>query len=159
LCPERCANDEPQAAALARAVTECVALACDLEADWSCVGSVTWPKAMHESIALQVRVFDYANQSTSLPGVLVKACAVESLSCETPLDSAITDMHGEADLVVSTINGPFTGFVEISGANLHTLLNYFYPPLTQKLKFNTVALKEAEYLQVVQKYGAKDDAT
>lgn len=114
-CREQCAEEHAAGAALELSVEACVARACDVTADWSCLGRIDPQATAAPFINLLVQV----QTAIALEeGVAVAACH-EGSDCSDPLATGTTDLSGQTTLRIP-VAGSFTGYLRIEGDGLVT---------------------------------------
>jgi hypothetical protein len=114
-CQEQCAEEHAAGAALELSVEACVAQACDITADWSCLGSIDPATTAAPFINLLVQV---QSPSALLEGVAVSAC-FDGFDCSDPLATGTTDLSGQTTLRIP-VEGSFTGYLRVEGEGLVT---------------------------------------
>ena len=150
LCPERCANDFPVGASLARAVEECLRTSCGPKPPWQCVGQVNWAGAKQSELEVGLTLQDYLT-GKRLPGLTVSGCSAAGASCEPPpFGSQVTNDDGTATLKVKTpFSSPYyPGYLEVTGTSLgstYHFLHYFTPPViaNSSMAFNAPSMETA----------------
>jgi hypothetical protein len=131
-CAERCRNEHAGGADLEDHARVCVAEACKIDADWSCVGWVPPRAGSAKQITLTLTVKE-PEKLAAIAGVQVKACAIGDLACTSPIAVAPpTDFAGRASLTVplSPLNGSdaYAGAIELTHPSYVDELVYLVPP-------------------------------
>jgi hypothetical protein len=129
-CRERCVNEHPRGASLDRSVGECVGQACDLGADWSCIGELgpTTTRAREVTLSLQTRD---GIDDTTIADAELTGCFLGLPSCPSPFATATTDSQGNATLTVPLQGSTYPGFVAAEAPGYARLLKFFYPPIAE----------------------------
>jgi hypothetical protein len=101
--------------------------------DWSCRGSVKWPRVNtgSERIEYHLKLADFQTLSP-LPDLRVSQCAASDARCSTPLGPvAITDAGGFVSLTLqaSMLNLDYFGYLLVQGDKIPDALIYFFPPV------------------------------
>ena len=100
-------------------------------ADWSCVGSVTYPAPAGQTAALTLQFKDFIAK-TAIAGLTVKACSNADTDCQSPVDTQSSDGGGQVTLTLPTTGAGFDGFLDISDgatAKLEPTVLYFSAPI------------------------------
>lgn len=129
-CLEACASEHAPGHDRAMAIDACVARACEIDSDWSCVGRVEHLPS-RQAWLRDVRVQVVRARVAVVEGATVSVCRELAPGCEDPISAAPT-VAGEArvDLPVDPVTGAFAGFLAVDGEGLVPSWHFTSLPIT-----------------------------
>lgn len=113
----------------------------EIEPDWSCIGSVTYPTPAGATAVMTPTYKDFLTDAP-LEAITINACAKDDIDCATPLDTQTTDAQGMASVTVPLGATGFDGFLELSSPEL-AWLAFTTKPVTSDLAFESGLVKKS----------------
>jgi hypothetical protein len=158
-CREACVSLHVEGAHLERTANECVANACNLGSDWSCVGRLDLPRAnptaglSMSGVNVDIQAID-AETLAPIANADVKGCSRDQINCEAPPFGTVkTSTRGTALVSVRDPSGAYPGFIEIAHPSYVPVLIWFAPPLRSDIRFGVEMSSKALFQQLERSSG------
>jgi len=95
-------------------------------ADFSCVGSVSWPTPASPTYTFFLTPTDFVT-GAPIVGATIKICATSDAACASPSATYTTDLIGDARVTAPSSPAGIDGYAELSASGYETTLTFIFP--------------------------------